>query len=96
MRNSVEGTQRANDVDSDVQSLYRQTDGLIAQLHSMQDASKKQGLGLQNLTGSISQLERQTQRAAASAEEGAAASAELSAQAQSLREGTLQLAELTR
>jgi methyl-accepting chemotaxis protein len=81
---SGEGSARLSQV---VTSIYAVTEGAAkvrALVDEVESASKGQALGIEQISKAVAQMEEVTQRSAASAEEAASASQELSAQSQAV------------
>lgn len=73
---------------STIQEQIRQLDQLVAEIA---DASKEQSVGIAQVTGSVSEMDKVTQSNAANAEETAAASAELKSEAADMFENVTTL-----
>ena len=75
----------------DIQTDVADVRGLV---HAVRDASQQQAHGAQQVLQAVVQLEKVTQSTAANAEESAAASEELSAQAETAKLGVRTLIEI--
>ncbi|CAM3044685.1 methyl-accepting chemotaxis protein [Rariglobus hedericola] len=76
---------------AEIVTLIREVDGLVIEVAS---SSQEQSTGLEQISGSITQLDKVTQGNAATAEETAAAAAELTTQSEALRMSSSELSTL--
>lgn len=89
-----EGTGVANDASSTLQEIAREVARVAELLDGISKASSEQALGVDQINGAVTQVERVTQQTSASAEESASAAEELSAQAQTVRSTVAKLADI--
>jgi methyl-accepting chemotaxis protein len=80
------GTQRLDLVSTAIRAITDSAAKVKNLLDAVNESSKQQGQGIQQVSSAISQVSTVTQTAAASAEESAAASEELNAQSQMVRD----------
>jgi methyl-accepting chemotaxis protein len=91
---STQGVQLSSRVASglaEIVSLIREVDGLVIEVAS---SSQEQSTGLEQINVTITQLDKVTQGNAATAEETAAAAAELTTQSEALRQSSDELSTL--
>jgi methyl-accepting chemotaxis protein len=94
VRKSQQGAQISQDVArsfEDIQAKVRQLDQLVAEIAT---ASQEQSQGISQVNTAVAQMDKVTQSNAASAEESASASEELSSQAVSVKDVVTQLQQL--
>lgn len=84
--NSADGKGKVEEVAQSIRAITQDTDRVLELVKQMSGSSKEQAHGVQQIASAVLEMQRITQSTAASAEEGAAASEELSAQAQSVLE----------
>lgn len=92
--NSNQGTQRLELVSSAIRGITDSASKVKNLLDEVNESSKQQGQGIQQVSTAISQVSTVTQTSAASAEETAAASEELNAQSQTVRDQVSALARI--
>jgi methyl-accepting chemotaxis protein len=92
--NANQGTERLGLVSAAIRGITEGAGKVKNLLDEVNESSKQQGLGIQQVSTAISQVSTVTQTAAASAEESAAASQELNAQSQTVRDLVQGLAEM--
>jgi len=92
--NANQGTERLGLVSAAIRGITEGAAKVKNLLDEVNESSKQQGLGIQQVSTAISQVSTVTQTAAASAEESAAASQELNAQSQTVRDLVESLAEM--
>lgn len=76
---------------SDIEAAATKVNTLVAEIAA---ASREQSTGIEQVNTAVAQMDKVTQSNAASAEESASASVELSSQAESLKEGVAELQRL--
>jgi len=81
---SAHGTQKVHEVKEAIAGLTKQSEEIKCLVDEVSQGSQEQKQGLEQIAGAINQMEQVTQKTAASAEEGAAAGQQLSAQAHTL------------
>jgi methyl-accepting chemotaxis protein len=84
--NSNQGTQKLDLVSAAILGITDSTGKVKSLLDEVNELSKQQGQGIQQVSTAISQVSTVTQATAASAEESAAASQELNAQSQTVKD----------
>jgi methyl-accepting chemotaxis protein/methyl-accepting chemotaxis protein-1 (serine sensor receptor) len=84
--NAAQGTDKLDLVSAAIQGITDSAGKVKNLLDEVNESSKQQGQGIQQVSTAISQVSTVTQTAAASAEESAAASEELNAQSQTVRD----------
>ena len=84
--NSNQGTQKLDLVSAAIRGITDSTGKVKSLLDEVNEWSKQQGQGIQQVSTAISQVSTVTQATAASAEESAAASQELNAQSQTVND----------
>jgi methyl-accepting chemotaxis protein len=84
--NANQGCQKLELVSAAIRGITESTGTVKSLLDEVNESSKQQGQGIQQVSTAISQVSTVTQSAAASAEESAAASEELNAQSQTVRD----------
>jgi methyl-accepting chemotaxis protein/methyl-accepting chemotaxis protein-1 (serine sensor receptor) len=84
--NAAQGTDKLDLVSTAIHGITDSAGKVKNLLDEVNESSKQQGQGIQQVSTAISQVSTVTQTAAASAEESAAASEELNAQSQTVRD----------
>lgn len=91
---SNDGSEKVSEVALAIRAVTEETTKIQTLVDEINLGSEEQTRGLDHISRAISQMEQVTQSSAANAEEGAAASEELNAQAQALTEIVTQLRSL--
>ncbi|MGC4056257.1 MAG: methyl-accepting chemotaxis protein [Paludibaculum sp.] len=91
---SGEGKSKVDDVASAIHAITAESLSVRTLIDEVNQGSSEQSRGVQQISKAISQMERVTQMTAASAEEGASASEELTAQSAALHEIWIELSQL--
>jgi methyl-accepting chemotaxis protein len=86
MRKTTEGSKKLSEVSASMRRINQEIGSLGSLVTTVSHVSEEQAVSLEQVSGSIAQMEKITQASAAHAEESAAASEELSAQASVLRD----------
>lgn len=91
---AAQGKLHADSVVSAVEDLHRRAFDIQAIVSEISAASLEQTKGIESISGSLTDLDRQTQNTAAASEQGSAAAQQLSAQAEAMRASIHDLALL--
>ncbi|MCX6973271.1 MAG: methyl-accepting chemotaxis protein [Verrucomicrobia bacterium] len=91
-----EGEDRVDTVVVSVKQLHARANDIMNLLGDIGTASVEQAKGMDSVARSLSRLDRQTQNAAAAAEEGSSAAQQLAAQAEAMRASIRDLESLTK
>ena len=92
---STSGTRSLSSVESTIAALTLRAREVSSLLEQLDASSREQATGVTQITQAMMQIDRLTQSTAASAEEGASASIELSSQAEDMKNSVDALRELT-
>ena len=92
---AANGTLHAKQVAEAVDQLYQRAFDIKKLISEMSQACREQTQGVESISRSLAILDRQTQNAAASAEEGSSAAQQLAAQSASMRNSIMGLHALT-
>lgn len=91
---SAEGKAKVDEVANAIHAITAESESVQTLIDEVNQGSAEQSRGVQQISKAIAQMERVTQSTAASAEEGASASEELTAQSAALHEISVQLSQL--
>ncbi|QOY89473.1 methyl-accepting chemotaxis protein [Paludibaculum fermentans] len=91
---STSGKSKVDEVVRSIQEITTESQSVQTLIDEVNQGSAEQARGVQQISKAISQMERVTQSTAASAEEGASASEELTAQSSTLHEISIHLSAL--
>ncbi|MDQ8179708.1 methyl-accepting chemotaxis protein [Pelagicoccus sp. SDUM812005] len=94
LQNTAAGVERSHKVAQSLEAILCKIESLTQLVQEVADATRCQSEGISKINQSIGDMERATQANAASAEEGATSSEELSAQVASVRSSVQNLLEL--
>lgn len=92
---SASGSRNLSSVEAAIATLTLRAREVSTLLDQLNASSKEQAIGITQIVQAMAQIDRHTQSTAASAEEGAAASVELSSQAEGMKKSVAALRELT-
>jgi methyl-accepting chemotaxis protein len=94
MTKTGEGQRRVDNLVMSVKELHAKSFDVKNLVEEIAQAGVEQGRGMESIASALSSLDRQTQNAAAAAEEGSAAAAHLAEQSRAMRAAVAELARL--